>query len=239
MRRFGEVVVCFFLVRLRGPMERFVKRRERLRAALRSDDVDALLVSLSTNVSYSDRVQRRFVGADGRSRARPDHLGRSFHDAARAGMSGAGGTHSTAGPGDDPGDRRDVLEAMGLKRLAFEAACLTVADHLSLGRRVDRRQHGRRRRDGSRRCGRSRTTTRSRRFARRFGFAERAFAMLRAGLRTGESEKDVADALEGYSAALRRDRGELSADRGRGGPVGPAARAADARRPGSARTISC
>ena len=33
------------------------------------------------------------------------------------------------------------------------------------------------------------------------GFAERAFAMLRAGLRATESEKDVADALEGY---LRR-----------------------------------
>ena len=32
-------------------------------------------------------------------------------------------------------------------------------------------------------------------------FAERAFAMLRAGLREGESEKDTADALEGY---LRR-----------------------------------
>src|SRR5207244_11736519 len=31
--------------------------------------------------------------------------------------------------------------------------------------------------------------------------AERAFTMLRAGLRAGESEKDVADALEGY---LRR-----------------------------------
>ena len=32
-------------------------------------------------------------------------------------------------------------------------------------------------------------------------YAERAFTMLRAGLRKGESEKDVADALEGY---LRR-----------------------------------
>ena len=32
-------------------------------------------------------------------------------------------------------------------------------------------------------------------------YAERAFTMLRAGLRDGESEKDVADALEGY---LRR-----------------------------------
>ena len=34
-----------------------------------------------------------------------------------------------------------------------------------------------------------------------FEFAERAFQMLRAGLRRGETEKDVADALEGY---LRR-----------------------------------
>ena len=33
------------------------------------------------------------------------------------------------------------------------------------------------------------------------GQAERAFAMLRDGLRSGETEKDVADALEGY---LRR-----------------------------------
>ncbi len=48
-------------------------------------------------------------------------------------------------------------------------------------------------------------------------YAERAFAMLRAGLRTGESEKDVADPLESYLAALRRNRSEFSADR-RGGP---------------------
>ena len=51
--------------------------------------------------------------------------------------------------------------------------------------------------------------------------------MLRAGLRVGDSEKDVADALEGYSAPLRRDRVELPADRGGGGSVGTAACPAD------------
>ena len=50
-------------------------------------------------------------------------------------------------------------------------------------------------------------------------FAERAFAMLRAGLRPEETEKDAADALEGYLQALRRDGGQLPADRRRRRPL--------------------
>ena len=45
-------------------MNRYHSRREKLRARLESDEVDALLVSVPTNVSVSDRFQRRFLGAD-------------------------------------------------------------------------------------------------------------------------------------------------------------------------------
>ena len=75
-------------------MDRFLSRREKLRGTLESDDIDALLVSAPTNVSYltgfSGDSSVLFLGRD----RGPDRLGRPFYDAARAGMSRAGGTHS-------------------------------------------------------------------------------------------------------------------------------------------------
>ena len=58
-------------------------------------------------------------------------------------------------------------------------------------------------------------------------FAERAFTMLRAGLRDGETEKDVADALEGYLRRCGATGSEFPADRGGGVRCGPAARPPD------------
>ena len=57
------------------------------------------------------------------------------------------------------------------------------------------------------------------------GHAERAFAMLRAGLRPGDSEKDAADALEGY---LRRCGASAAASR----RSSPSARGRPCRTPG-------
>ena len=68
--------------------------------------------------------------------------------------------------------------------------------------------------------------------------AERAFTMLRAGLRDRGNREGRRRRAGRLPAPLRRDRGELSADRGGGSPIGLAARPADGDDRGSARTIS-
>jgi Xaa-Pro aminopeptidase len=93
-----------------------------------------------------------------------------------------------------------VVEKLGLGRLAFESAFVSAADFLTLKEKlagVDLR--GVTARVEALRAVKDRDEIAAIREA--IDIAERAFAMLRAGLRRDESEKDVADALEGY---LRR-----------------------------------
>ena len=94
----------------------------------------------------------------------------------------------------------DVVGKLDVRRLAFESAALSVADFETLREKLptvallgvaDRVETLRAIKDEDEVAA----------IREAIDFAERAFSMLRAGLRLGESEKDVADALEGY---LRR-----------------------------------
>ena len=177
-------------------MERFVKRRERLRAALRSDDVDAFLVSSSTNVSYLtgftgdasvlvlSREGDRII-SDGRFTTQIEQECPGLDAEIR--LPGQEMVPTIAG----------MVARMGIKRLAFEAGVLTVADHLSLASAssgvsmvgVEGWVEALRQIKDDEEIAAIRAAVRC---------AERAFTMLRAGLRESDSEKDAADALEGY-----------------------------------------
>ena len=112
-------------------MERLRIRRERLREALRSDDVDALLVSSSTNVRY-------LTGFSGESSVLV--LGRE------ADLIVSDGRFTTQIEQECPGLEAHIrlpgqdmippiarlVASLGIRRLAFEAGALTVADHQDL-----------------------------------------------------------------------------------------------------------
>jgi Xaa-Pro aminopeptidase len=94
----------------------------------------------------------------------------------------------------------EVVEKLGISRLGFESAYLTAADFLTLKEKLagvdllgitDRVEALRAVKDREEIAA----------IRESIEIAERSFAMLRAGLRREESEKDVADCLEGY---LRR-----------------------------------
>lgn len=174
-------------------------RREKLASLLKANQADALLVSNSTNVRYlsdftgEDAVllltsNRALILSDGRFTTQ---IGQECP-----------GIDAHIRPIDEKMTETiaKVVSRLSIRRLAFEAAALTVAefealrDHLpavtitglfglveALREIKDRDEV-----DAIREA---------------IAYAERAFAMLRNGLRLGESEKDVADSLEGY---LRR-----------------------------------
>jgi Xaa-Pro aminopeptidase len=177
-------------------MERFVNRRERLREALRSDDVDAFLISSSTNVSYLTGFggessvlilgrQRDRIISDGRFTAQIEQECPGLEAHIRV-------------PGQEMVSTiARLVESLGIRRLAFEAGALTVADHLSLhGALSGVALVGVEGRVEALRQVKDEVEIAAIREAIRC--AERAFTMLRAGLREGDSEKDTADALEGY-----------------------------------------
>jgi Xaa-Pro aminopeptidase len=93
-----------------------------------------------------------------------------------------------------------VVRKLGVGRLAFESAALSVADFLTLKQKLGtvalKASSGRVEALRVRKDGEEIAAIRA-----AIDVAERAFTMLRAGLRREESEKDAADALEGY---LRR-----------------------------------
>jgi Xaa-Pro aminopeptidase len=177
-------------------MGRFAERRERLRETLGGNEVDALLVSSSTNVSYltgfSGESSVLLLGggsdciiSDGRFTTQLQQECPEVEAHIR--LPGQEMVPTIAG----------VVATRGIRRLAFESGVLTVADHLRLQGAIPRVallgiegwvEALRQIKDDveitaicdSIRC------------------AERAFAMLCAGLRIGETEKDAADALEGY-----------------------------------------
>jgi Xaa-Pro aminopeptidase len=177
-------------------MDRFHSRRENLRSALKEAEIDALLVSAPSNVSYLTGFSgdsssllvgryRDLIVSDGRFTTQLEQECPELEARVRF-------------PGQDMNPMiAEVLELLGLTRVGFEATHLTVADHDALGvaapgvafvAMTGRVEALRQIKDESEIAA----------IREAIGFAERAFQMLRAGLRDGESEKDVADALEGY-----------------------------------------
>jgi Xaa-Pro aminopeptidase len=180
-------------------MERVVNRREKLRETLRSADVDAFLVSSPTNVNYLTGF-----GGDssvlvlGRDRDLIVSDGRFTAQLARE-CPGLEAYIRHLGQDMIPGIAH-VIETMGLRRIAFEANFWTVADYEALSAAVPTAALvGVKGRVEALRQIKDEDEIATIREAIRC--AERAFTMLRAGLRYGESEKDAADALEAY---LRR-----------------------------------
>src|SRR5208282_3280649 len=112
-------------------MDRILNRRERLRQIVRSNNVDALLVSSPTNVSYLTGftgdssvliigVDRELIVSDGRFTTQLEQECPELEASIRM-------------PGQEMNPAiAHVIETLGIKRLAFEAGVLTVSDHLAL-----------------------------------------------------------------------------------------------------------
>jgi len=180
-------------------MDRFLARREKVRETLKADEIEALLVSAPTNVSYLTGFSGdSSVLAVGRKR---DLIISDGRFTTQLQQECPGLEASIRVPGQEMNAAiAQVVRAMGWRRMGLEATSWTIADYEALkaalpaetlagvGGRVE-----------SLRQIKDEGEIEAIREAIRC--AERAFAMLRAGLRDGESEKDVADSLEGY---LRR-----------------------------------
>ncbi|MHC5540086.1 M24 family metallopeptidase [Singulisphaera rosea] len=180
-------------------MDRTPKRRESLTKSLKADHLDALLVSSFVNVSYLTGFSgddstfllakdRAIVLSDGRYQ---DQLAQECPDLEIKIRPVAQLMISAIA---------ETVSALGIRRLGFEANAVSVADFEELRSRLSGIEliaiQGR---VESLRAIKDKDEVAAIREA--IGFAERAFAMLRAGLREEETEKDTADALEGY---LRR-----------------------------------
>jgi Xaa-Pro aminopeptidase len=180
-------------------MDRYHARRERLRANLGLDEVDALFVSAPTNVSYLTGFtgdssvlvlgrERDLIVSDGRftTQLAQECPGLEAHIRSAGQEMNAALAH--------------IAQSLGQRRIGLEAASWTIADYERLREAapavafsgVTGRVEALRQIKDDVEIAEIRAAVR---------FAERAFTMLRAGLRDGESEKDVADTLESY---LRR-----------------------------------
>lgn len=180
-------------------MDRTPNRREKLLKAFKADQIDALLVSSTTNVRYltgftgDDSTflmtrDRAIVISDGRYTTQLEqecpNLELSIRPVGRL----------------MPGAIADVVGKLDLRRLGFEPSALSVAEFETLREALPAVEFvAVKNRVEALRIIKDRDEIAEIREA--VGMAERAFAMLRAGLRGQESEKDTADALEGY---LRR-----------------------------------
>ncbi len=183
----------------RDSMDRFYERRESLRRLVRAGEAQGLAVSSPTNVRYLTGFtgdssillvgrERDVIVSDGRfgtqlaiecseleARIRPTGVEMAV-------------------------ELGRVVAALGWRRLSFEAAAWTVAEHqafrdampavelLAVTGRVESLR-------------RVKDDIEIEQIRRSIRCAERAFAMVRAGLRDDDSEKDIADALD---AAMRR-----------------------------------
>ncbi len=182
-------------------MSRILERRESLRGTLTGDgdDFDALLVNTPTNVSYLTGFTgdssvlivaraRDLIVSDGRFTTQLDQEcpGLAAHIRAP-------GEEMIAALAHD-------LKSLGLKNVALEGLGWSVAEYEALREAassvsfhpVKGRVEALRQIKDDDEIAAIRQSVR---------YAERAFTMLRAGLRQGESEKDAADLLESY---LRR-----------------------------------
>jgi Xaa-Pro aminopeptidase len=177
-------------------MERTRQRREKLKHSLKPDGVDGILVSSVTNVSYltgfsgDDSTflltpKRAIVISDGRyttqlSEECPDldiHI-RPVGQLMTDGIV-------------------EVVGKLGLKRLALEAESVTLAEFEALRNKLLTVElKGVKGRVETLRMTKDAGEIEATREA--VAYAERAFAMLRAGLRADETEKTVADELEAF-----------------------------------------
>lgn len=181
-------------------MDRTPHRREKLLKAFKADQIDALLISSPTNVRYltgftgDDSTllltrDRATVLSDGRYTTQLKQECPNLELVIRpVGQTMTGAIAETVGK-------------LEVRRLGFEPSALTVAEFENLKQQSPPSveftpvKH----RVEEFRVVKDKEEVAEIRQA--IDMAERAFAMLRAGLRGQESEKDTADALEGY---LRR-----------------------------------
>jgi Xaa-Pro aminopeptidase len=180
-------------------MDRFHLRREKLRGALESEEIEALLVSATTNVSYLTGFsgdssvlflgrERDLIISDGRftTQLAQECPGLEAHIR-------------------EPGQEMNaalarIMETMGPRRVGLEATSWTIAEYESMREAaptvsfvgVNGHVEVLRQIKDEDEIAAIRESVR---------YAERAFTMLRAGMRIAETEKDVADLLESY---LRR-----------------------------------
>lgn len=180
-------------------MEPSARRLDRLRKAIRGDRVDLLMVASETNVRYlSGFTGEASVLLVGKDRA----------------ILVSDGRFATQIEGECPGLEAhirpigqllfegvgEVLAKLGAARVGYEPAALSVASFESLKEKAPTIEWaGVAGRVEALRVLKDRSEIESIREA--IGQAERAFAMLRASLDEGDSEKDAADGLEDY---LRR-----------------------------------
>lgn len=180
-------------------MDRTPARREAMVRALEPDGVDALLVASPTNVRYltgftgEDSMllvgrDRTVLVSDGRftTQLEQECPGLEVHIRTQGQLMPEAVAH--------------VARGLGVRRLGYESAALTMADYEDLcGKLTGVDLLGLRDRVEALRVVKDDDEVAAIREA--IDYAERAFALLRAGLETGQSEKDVADALEAH---LRR-----------------------------------
>jgi Xaa-Pro aminopeptidase len=180
-------------------MDRTLLRREKLVRTLKTDRVDALLVAAPTNVRYltgftgEDAMlvvarERSVLVSDGRfmTQLQQECPGLDVYIRPQGQLM--------------PEAVARVVSGLGIRGLAYESAALTMAEYEDLcGKLPSVEMTGVRDRVEALRAIKDKGEVAAIREA--IDYAEWAFGMLRHGLRLGESEKDVADALEGY---LRR-----------------------------------
>ena len=177
-------------------MSRTPQRREILAQTLIEDRADALLVASATNVSYLTGFSgedaffllardRGIVLSDGRFTTQ---LQKECPDL-EAHIRPTGHLRNAA--------VAEVVGKLGIRRLAFEATALTVADFEDVARGSCRRSSSSGSRIASRRLRVIKDDAEVAAIREAIDYAERAFEMLRAGLRLVDSEKEVADRLDG------------------------------------------
>lgn len=180
-------------------MSATLNRLTRLRRTLADDQVDAYLISNTTNVRYltgfsgEDLVlllskNREILISDGRfeTQIAQECLGLEAYIRPVTQLMPDAITH--------------VAKGLGIRGLGFESTAMSVAEFENLRSLLpDLELKGVSGRVEALRVIKDQDEIAAIRQA--IDYAERAFAMLRSGLHVGETEKDVADALEGY---LRR-----------------------------------
>ena len=192
-------------------MDRSADRRENLRRGLKTDDLEALLISSPTNVAYLTGFTgdstvliltrtRDLVISDGRFTTQLEQECPGLEAVIRP--SAQSMTQAIA----------QMVSSLAINRLGFEAAVLSVAEHQALRdalktvtmvATLDRVENLRQIKDEHEIAA----------VREAIGFAENAFLMVRPSIRQGASEKDIADLLEANLRTCWRNRGEFPADR--------------------------
>ena len=177
-------------------MDSSARRLERLRKLFKSDRVDVLLVASEPNVRYLTGFtgeasvllvskDRALLVSDGRFATQLEQecpgLEAHIRPVGQLLFDGLG----------------EVVDKFGARRVGFEPSALSVANFETLKEKAKAVEWvGIAGRVEALRAVKDRCEVDA--IRRAIGQAERAFAMLRAGLGEGDSEKDAADALEGY-----------------------------------------